>query len=399
MLDSDLPEDEYLGHDLERYFPPPLPERYAERMRAHRLRREIIATVVANQLVDRAGTTFVFRLSEETGASPALLARAYAAAREILEMPSFWSAVEALDNQVDAQIQLKMLIEGRRLVERATRWLVTAYPDQIDIARTIGYFEQGAGMLRAALPDILDGTDREAYECWANELQAAGVPAGSAARVAGMPSMIAVFDIVEAARTSDREPDEVMTVYFRLGSRIELNWLRDRIIDLPRTDLWEALARAAMRDDLYSLHRLLTQEVLEIGGPDSDCEEAIAGVGAAQSTSARAMPRDPRQHQGLPQLQHDDAARGAAGGPKPDQGRRPGGSPSLDRAREHDRRSAPRPGHTQRACCSQLTLRSRKREAACDTCPRASRQPDHVRETRIVREIQRAIWRRRRHRR
>ena len=185
LVDSDLPEDEYLSHDLERYFPAPLPERYAEHMRAHRLRREIIATVVANQLVDRAGTTFVFRLSEETGASPALLARAYAAAREILDMPPFWSAVEALDNQVDAQTQLKMLIEGRRLVERATRWLVTTYPDQIDIARTIGYFKQGAGMLRAALPDILDGADRSAYEGWANELQAAGVPPSLTARVAG----------------------------------------------------------------------------------------------------------------------------------------------------------------------------------------------------------------------
>jgi glutamate dehydrogenase len=288
LLDSDLPEDEYLGHDLERYFPPPLPERYAEQMRAHRLRREIIATVVANQLVDRAGTTFVFRLSEETGASAALLARAYAAAREILDMPSFWSAVEGLDNQVEAQIQLKMLIEGRRLVERATRWLVTAYPDQIDIARTIRYFEDGAEMLRAALPDVLDGADRGAYERWASELQAAGVDPTLAARVAGMPSMIALFDIVEAARTSNRTPDEVMTIYFRLGSRIELNWLRDRIIDLPRTNLWEALARAAMRDDLYTLHRVLSQEVLEIGGPDSGFEEAIE---AWEQRNQRALER------------------------------------------------------------------------------------------------------------
>ena len=196
--------------------------------------------------------------------------------------------MEALDNQVEAQIQLKMLIEGRRLVERATRWLVTTYPDQIDIARTIDYFKQGAGMLRAALPDILDGADRSAYEHWANELQAAGVPPSLTARVAEMPSMIALFDIVEAARTSNREPAEVMTVYFRLASRIELNWLRDRIIDLPRTDRWEALARAAMRDDLYSLHRVLTQEVLEAGGLGCDCGTAIE---AWEQRNQRALER------------------------------------------------------------------------------------------------------------
>ena len=288
LLDSDLPEDEYLGHDLEWYFPAPLPESYGEQMRAHRLRREIIATVVANQLVDRAGMTFVFRLGEETGAPPALLARGYAAAREILDMPAFWSAVEALDNQVEAQIQLKMLIEGRRLVERATRWLATTYPDEIDIARTIGYFEQGAAVLRAALPEILDGTDRAAYERWTSDLQAAGVPPSLGATVAGMPSMIALFDIVEAARTSNRDLDEVMTVHFGLASRIQLNWLRDRIIDLPRTDRWEALARAAMRDDLYSLHRLLTQDVLEAGGPGCDCGAAIA---AWEQRNQRALKR------------------------------------------------------------------------------------------------------------
>src|ERR1700741_428768 len=75
LLESDLPEDPYLSHDLERYFPSPLPERYTRAMREHRLRREIIATTVANQLVDRAGTTFVFRLGEETGAPTSRLAR------------------------------------------------------------------------------------------------------------------------------------------------------------------------------------------------------------------------------------------------------------------------------------------------------------------------------------
>jgi glutamate dehydrogenase len=288
LLDSDLPEDEYLSHDLERYFPSPLPDRYAGPMRAHRLRREIIATVVANQLVDRAGTTFVFRLSEETGASPALLARAYAAAREVLDMPSFWLAAEALDNQIEAKTQLRMLIEGRRLLERATRWLVTAYPDQIDIARTIGYFEEGAEMLRAALPEILEGTDRAAHERWANELQAAGVPPPLAGRVAGMPSMIALFDIAEAARTSNRTPDEVMTIYFKLAYRVGLHWLRDRIIDLPRTNLWEALARAAMRDDLFSQHRSLTQDVLDMTEPGCGCETAIE---AWEQRNPRALAR------------------------------------------------------------------------------------------------------------
>ena len=263
LLESDLPEDPLLAHDLERYFPPPLPERYSDRMGGHRLKREIIATVVANQLVDRAGTTFSFRLAEETGAPPAVLARAYATAREVLEMRSFWDAVEGLDNQVSAQTQLEMLIEGRRLVERSTRWLVRANPYQVSIAQTIRRFEPGAKMLAALLPDALEGADREAFDKRAAELQQAGVPAELAGRTAGMPSMLALFDIVEVASATEHDQDDVLRVYFRLGSRLELNWLRDRIIELPRANRWQALARAALRDDLFNLYRELTRKVLD----------------------------------------------------------------------------------------------------------------------------------------
>jgi glutamate dehydrogenase len=275
LLDSDLPEDPFLAHDLERYFPAPLPERYGDRMERHRLKREIIATVVANQLVDRAGTTFSFRLSEETGAPPAVLARAYATAREVLEMRSFWDAVEKLDNWVSAQTQLDMLIEGRRLVERSTRWLVRANPYQTSIAQTIKRFAPGARMLAASLPVALEGADRQAFDRRAAELEHAAVPAELARRTAAMPSMLALFDIVEVASATKHDDDDVVRVYFRLGSRLELNWLRDRIIELPRASRWQALARAALRDDLFNLYRELTRKVLDAGGAQDGSEAAI----------------------------------------------------------------------------------------------------------------------------
>ncbi|HSC02604.1 MAG TPA: NAD-glutamate dehydrogenase [Solirubrobacteraceae bacterium] len=275
LLESDLPEDAFLAHDLERYFPPPLPERFSAQMKKHRLKREIIATVVANQLVDRAGTTFAFRLLEETGALPAVLARAYAAAREVLDMRSYWDAVESLDNQVSANTQLEMLIEARRLVERSTRWLIRANPYQVSIAQSIRRFKPGGELLAAALPDALEGEDREAFDGRAAELEHAGVPAELARRAAGMQSMLALFDIVEVAAATERDPEDVLKVYFRLGSRLELNWLRERIIDLPRANRWQALARAALRDDLFNLYRELTRKVLETGGDDADPQAAI----------------------------------------------------------------------------------------------------------------------------
>jgi glutamate dehydrogenase len=286
LLESDLPEDSYLGHDLLRYFPPPLPERYETQMYEHRLRREIIATVVANQLVDRAGTTFSFRLAEETGASAAVLARAYAVAREVFGMRDFWSEVEGLDNKVAAQTQLEMLIEGRRLVERAARWLVRANPEGIDIAVTVRYYEPGATLLADALPGVLEGADRESFDAKAAELQHAGVPAPLAAKVAGMQSRFPGLDIVEVSKATRQPLEAVTATYFRLGSKLDLNWLREKIIDLPRANRWQALARAALRDDLYSLHRALAQEVLQSGGGDGAESDAVIDAWVERHASA-----------------------------------------------------------------------------------------------------------------
>jgi glutamate dehydrogenase len=266
LLESDLPEDPSLVADLERYFPEPLPERYAQQMRDHRLRRELVATIVSNQLVDRAGMTFAFRLGEETGASSPALARAYAVARDVFAMRDFWADVEALDNRIEAGTQLAMLIEGRRLVERATRWLVRSRGRaEIDVAAATARFAPGARALAHALPGVLQGADREAFQDRLVELAAAAAPPGLARRVASMPALLSVFDIVEDGELTGAPQPVVMAVYFGIGSRLGLDWLRDRILELPRNDRWQALARAALRDDLYQMHRALTRGVLARG--------------------------------------------------------------------------------------------------------------------------------------
>ncbi len=279
LLDSDLPEDPYLFGDLERYFPAPLgtgsasadrapagtegAERYTDEIREHRLRRELIATIVAGQLVDRGGSTFAFRLHEEMGITAPQLARGFAVAREVFEMRDFWDAIEDLDNRIEAGTQMSMLLDGRRLVERATRWLGRARArTEIDVTQTAHHYEAGVHELYAALPEALTTHDREVYDARFTELTEAGVVPELARRVAAMPALLSVFDIVEDAALCGVEQSLVTEVYFGLGERLSLDWLRDRVLELPRSDRWQALARSALRDDLYELHRGLTREVV-----------------------------------------------------------------------------------------------------------------------------------------
>jgi len=274
LLDSDVPEDAYLSSELARYFPAPLPERFAAQMHGHRLRREIIATQVTNSLVDRAGSTFVFRLREETGAPPSEIARAYAAAREIFAMPRLWADVEALDNHAAADAQIAMLFEGRKLVERAARWLVRNRRRPIDVAATVAQFSPAVTALAGLFPGVLEGEDREAWDATIERLTGAGIATELATRVAGLSPLFSALDIAEVAEAADRPIEHVAPLYFRLGSRLQLPWLRERIVELPRPNRWQGLARAALRQELYTLHRALTWEALATLG-------APAGAGPA----------------------------------------------------------------------------------------------------------------------
>jgi glutamate dehydrogenase len=268
LVASDLPDDDFMTRELVRYFPTVLAERFRGQMDGHRLRRELIATYVTNSLVNRAGMTFAFRIAEETGAGAADIARAYTVARQVFDLRALWTAIEELDDSIPADVQLDMLLEGRKLVERATRWLVRSRPRPLDIAAEIERFAPGAALLTGTLRGLLHGADRAALEQATGEYVKAGVPEDLAARVAGLGAMFSALDIVEVADATGAPLDEVAAVYHAVGARLHLQWLRDEITALPRDNRWQTLARAALRDELYAVHSALTREALQTGGPD-----------------------------------------------------------------------------------------------------------------------------------
>ncbi len=275
LLESDAPEDPYLAGELERYFPTPLRERFREQIREHRLHREITATHVANSMVNRCGPSFAFRLGEETGAAGPEIARAYTAAREIFDVRTLWEEIEALDNQVDAGTQTKMFLEARKLVERATRWLLRNRRTPLDIAATISYFSEGAAELVERIPDLMLDGEREAMQRATEQMVEANVPPELAKRAAILGAMFSALDIVDVADATDQPLEAVAAVYFTLGDRLKLHWLRDHIEALPRDNRWRTLARSALRDDLYSLQAALTGEILRAVSEDLPALERI----------------------------------------------------------------------------------------------------------------------------
>ena len=275
LLDSDLPEDPYLSAELARYFPTPLRERFGDRMEEHRLRREIVATRVANGLVNRAGPSFVFRIGEETGASPAEISRAFTAAAEVFDLRETWEAIESLDDRVEARVQTGMLLEWRRLVERSTRWLLRNRRPPLDISATGSYFREEAPNLASSIHRFMIDGEKKAVDEAAARLIEDGVPEELAHRVSTFGAMFSALDVVDVAVAAGERPETAAEVYFALGDRLRVHWLRHHVEALPRDNRWRALARAALRDDVYGLQAAMTAAVLRDTPEESPVPERI----------------------------------------------------------------------------------------------------------------------------
>ncbi|MEW2635011.1 NAD-glutamate dehydrogenase [Streptomyces sp. NPDC048389] len=273
LIKTDLPDDPHLRRLLHAYFPKPLRETFGDAIDAHPLRREIVTTVLVNDTVNTGGSTFLHRLREETGATMEEIVRAQTAAREIFGLSAVWDAVEALDNEVAADVQTRIRLHSRRLVERGTRWLLGNRPQPLELAETIEFFSERVEQVWAALPKMLRGADLDWYQGILDELTAAGVPEALALRVAGFSSAFPTLDIVAISDRNGQDALAVADVYYDLADRLSITQLMDRIIELPRADRWQSMARASIREDLYAAHAMLTADVLSVGNGTSTPEE------------------------------------------------------------------------------------------------------------------------------
>ena len=263
LLDSALPEDPQLERDLMRYFPTTLQKRCKTAIRGHRLRREIIATSVTNSMVNRVGPTFVNQILEETAFAASEIARAYTVTRDAFDLRAVWSSIEALDNRVPTAVQIDMLIEAGRLVSRCTLWLLRNQPRPLDISAAISRFTPGIQALAARLDESLSHHHRTALEHRAKRFTGRGVPEEAARRLASLDPLASALDIVQAAERCDLEVAEVGRVYFQVGERLGLDWLRASADRVTAESYWQRQALSALVDDLYGQQRAITAAVLD----------------------------------------------------------------------------------------------------------------------------------------
>ena len=283
LLASDLPDDPVLHVDLFGYFPLELSERFPDAILRHRLRREITATVLVNDMVNLAGISFDHRMTEDSGASVSDVARAFVASREIFGFSDNWREIDGLGSSVDLDTQISLFLDARRMAERGTVWLLRHRHPPLDIAAAIDTFAAGVGFLCASLDEVVAGRVADEIDALRDARIAAGVPADLAARSARWPWLHTGFDIVEIAHSESCNVADAATTYWAVFDAFDLGWLWDGVGALPRSDRWQEQARSALRDDLLTVLAGLTRNVMRAadGSPSAWIAANERAVGRA----------------------------------------------------------------------------------------------------------------------
>ena len=281
-LTSALTEESVVDEDwcvpvLTNYFPTALRDRYSDLMLKHPLRREIISTVMTNDMINRGGISFALRANEESGATPAEILRAYVVSREVFGFNQIWSEIEGLDRQVSTDCQAALYFECRRLLDRATRWFLQSRGGRLDVSAEIQKFASDVARMSPRIPELLRGVEKARYEADVAKYLAMGAPDSMARKIALLLDVFSLLDAIEIAGRHKADPDRVVELYFGLSERYDVDRLLHHITQLPRDDRWTAYARSALRSDLYMALAGLTSRVTQATKESDSVDVRIAG--------------------------------------------------------------------------------------------------------------------------
>ena len=262
LIGSQTPLDDFLAVDPQRYFPPVLRRRFKDLIPGHRLSREILATLIANAIVNRMGPTFVKRMQQDTAADIVTIARAYMVAREICQASQIWQMIEALDNEIPASLQHHMMFEVSRVLRHTCYWLIDRYGDDLDIVRACDHLKSGLATVYSRSSSIVVGDGKERQRTATAELLDMGVPENLARKMAGLLLTRGGLDIADLSVTFKKDGLQTARMYAQLSERLGVVWLHRSVESLEVDGRWQAMARGNLRDDFYASRRELAGKLL-----------------------------------------------------------------------------------------------------------------------------------------
>ncbi|MDP4002263.1 NAD-glutamate dehydrogenase [Methylobacterium sp. NEAU K] len=274
ILASAVPNDPYFDRELQRYFPKALREQFPDAVKGHRLRREIIATALANIIVNRGGPSLVTRLVDGTGADAATIAKAYAVTRDAFGLMELNLAIDGLAGRISGEGQLGLYAEVQDLLANRIVWFIRNLDLTGGLSPVVARYRDGVAAVEAALPKVLGAEALAAITDRATELADYGMPPDQARRLASLTALISAPDIVRVAEASGRPVQEVAATHFALEHAFRLDELAAAARTVPVADTFDRVALERAVAGIAAAHRKLTAEVVADLGAGQEAVEA-----------------------------------------------------------------------------------------------------------------------------
>jgi glutamate dehydrogenase len=288
LLDSSVPDDPYLARELIRYFPRPISQKFPDALDKHRLRREIIATQIANSMINRGGPSLVARISDQTGAAAPEIAKAFAAVRDSYDMPALNEEINALDGKVKGDVQLSLYETVQNLLLDRLVWFLRNVDLTKGLAGVVEHHRAGIAALAGSLDAALPVDSAAARATRTMQLTASGVPAMLAKRIANIPELAAAPDLVLIADRTGKPMDAIAATYFAAEAHFRI----DRVVVAARgvavTDYFDRLALDRALDTIGDAERRLTAAMVETGQSGAEAVEAWVASRKAEVERIRA---------------------------------------------------------------------------------------------------------------
>jgi glutamate dehydrogenase len=274
LLESKVPDDPYLGRELGRYFPKEMSERFPDALEHHRLRREIIATQLANSMINRGGPTLVVRIADQTGASAEAVAFAFAAARNSYDMPAINESINALDNKIPGALQLSLYASVENLLLDRLVWFLRNVDLSQGLARVIDHYHGGIAQVAAALDGALSADSAASRDAREHEMTKAGVSPELARKLANLPELKHATDIVMVADQAKRPVADVTRTYFASEAFFQLDRVTGPAGEIAVADYFDRLALDRALDSIGDAERRLTTAMVGSGATGIEAVEA-----------------------------------------------------------------------------------------------------------------------------
>lgn len=298
LLKSSLPDDTYFGRDLLNYFPSAMQKDFVAEISNHQLKREIIATVVTNDIINRTGITLIHTLAEDSGLGLADVARAFAVTDEVFGLRLLWEKIEALDGKIAVSTQVEIFHNITLFTRHITLWFLRNAQHPLDVINTTREFASGIKSYAACYESIISEPVAENYKERTAYFVNVGVAPELAAEIARLEIMSSAPDVVIVSNECKSKIAEVGGLYFKLGAILRLDWLRQQAGKIVSTSHWDSLAVASIIGSLFDEQRRLTSSVIAKGSLDDwqgdmarDIERFIAFMDDLKTGEAANLPK------------------------------------------------------------------------------------------------------------